>query len=147
MSVIQGDVGGGGGTDATITFSDITTNNSSSTKHGFLPKLAGTSTKFLRDDGSWQTISGGGDALVANPLSQFAATTSAQLRGVISDETGTGVAVFATSPTIATATLTSPTLTTPDIGVATATTVNKVTITAPATGSTLRQSVYQIETR
>jgi hypothetical protein len=32
---------------------------------------------------------------------------------------------------------TSPTLVTPDVGVATATTVNKVTITAPASGSTL----------
>lgn len=45
---------------------------------------------------------GTGDALVANPLSQFAATTSAQLRGVISDETGTGAAVFGTSPTLST---------------------------------------------
>lgn len=34
------------------------------------------------------------------PLSQFAATTSAQLAGVISDETGTGVLVFATAPTL-----------------------------------------------
>jgi len=34
-------------------------------------------------------------------------------------------------------TLTSPTLTTPTLGVASATTINKVTITAPATGSTL----------
>lgn len=34
---------------------------------------------------------GGGDALVANPLSQFSATTSAQLRGVLTDEAGTGV--------------------------------------------------------
>ena len=31
---------------------------------------------------------------VASPLSQFAATTSAQLRGVLSDETGTGNAYF-----------------------------------------------------
>lgn len=31
---------------------------------------------------------------VANPLSQFAATTSAQLRSVLSDETGTGFAYF-----------------------------------------------------
>lgn len=37
---------------------------------------------------------GGGDALVANPLSQFASTTSAQLRGVLSDELGTGAALF-----------------------------------------------------
>jgi hypothetical protein len=55
--------------------------------------------------GTWpnQTISatgggggggGGGDALTTQPLSQFAATTSAQLRGVISDETGTGLLYF-----------------------------------------------------
>ncbi len=35
-------------------------------------------------------------------LSQFAATTSVQLAGVISDETGSGALVFGTSPTIAT---------------------------------------------
>lgn len=51
---------------------------------------------------------GGGDALVANPLSQFAATTSAQLAGVISDETGTGALVFATSPTLVTPALGTP---------------------------------------
>ena len=45
---------------------------------------------------------GSGDALVANPLSQFAATTSAELAGVISDETGTGALVFANTPTLAT---------------------------------------------
>ena len=45
--------------------------------------------------------SGGGDASTANPLSQFAATTSAQLAGVISNETGSGLAVFGTAPTIA----------------------------------------------
>lgn len=63
-------------------------------------------TKFLREDGdgtsSWQTISGGGDALVANPLSQFAATSSAQLAGVMSDETGSGALVFGTTPTLTT---------------------------------------------
>ena len=47
----------------------------------------------------------------ANNLSAFAATTSAQLAGVISDETGTGVVVLATSPT----------LVTPVLGVATGT--------------------------
>ena len=45
---------------------------------------------------------GSGDALTANPLSQFAATTSLQLAGVISDETGTGLLVFGTSPTLIT---------------------------------------------
>lgn len=49
----------------------------------------------------------GGDALTTNPLSQFAATTSAQLRGVISDETGSGLAVFNDSPTLVTPTIAS----------------------------------------
>lgn len=53
--------------------------------------------------------SGSGDALVANPLSQFASTTSAQLAGVISDETGSGLLVFATSPTLTTPLLGTPT--------------------------------------
>lgn len=60
-------------------------------------------------------------------LSDFAATTSAELRGVITDETGTGSLVFAQSPT----------LVTPVLGVASATSINKLAITAPATGSTL----------
>jgi len=68
--------------------------------------------KFLREDGdgtcSWQLITGGGDALTSSPLSQFAATTSSQLAGVISDETGTGSLVFATSPTLVTPVLGTP---------------------------------------
>lgn len=43
-----------------------------------------------------------GDASTAVSLSQFAATTSAQLAGVISDETGTGALVFANTPTLVT---------------------------------------------
>lgn len=79
-------------------------------------------------DGSTLTFGGGGTvAYTANNLSAFASTTSSQLAGVISDETGSGAAVFATSPT----------LTTPTIGVATATSINKVAITAPATSATL----------
>ena len=53
--------------------------------------------------------------------------SSASLAGALTDETGTGSAVFATSPT----------LVTPVLGVATATSINKVAFTAPATGSTL----------
>lgn len=40
-----------------------------------------------------------GDALVVNPLSQFASTTSSQLAGVISNETGNGALVFGSTPT------------------------------------------------
>jgi len=78
----------------------------------------GGGSKFLREDGdgtsSWQAIGGGGNALTSNPLSQFAATTSAQLAGVISNETGSGLVVFNNSPTLVT-----PALGTPASGVAT----------------------------
>jgi hypothetical protein len=47
-------------------------------------------------------------ALTTNPLSQFASTTSAQLAGVISDETGTGSVVFSISPTLVTPALGTP---------------------------------------
>lgn len=53
--------------------------------------------------------------------------SSANLVSAITDETGSGLAVFATSPT----------LVTPNIGVATATSINKMAVTAPATSSTL----------
>lgn len=49
----------------------------------------------------WAAAAGGGDALVADGLDQFAATTSAELAGVISDETGTGVLVLNDSPLFA----------------------------------------------
>lgn len=51
--------------------------------------------------------------LTTNNLSVFAATTSAQLAGVINDETGSGVVVLATSPS----------LVTPALGAATATSI------------------------
>lgn len=74
---------------------------------------ASITTKYLRGDSTWQTITtGSGDALVANPLSQFAATTSAQLRGVISDETGSGAAVFADNPTLTKASIATGTIAT-----------------------------------
>lgn len=66
-------------------------------------------------------------AFTTDKLSNFAATTSAELAGVISDETGSGKLVFDTSPT----------LVTPTLGIASATSINKVAITAPANGSTL----------
>jgi hypothetical protein len=47
--------------------------------------------------------------VTGSPLSQFASTTSLQLLGVISDETGTGSLVFATSPTFTTPILGTPT--------------------------------------
>jgi len=47
-------------------------------------------------------------AFISDNLSVFAATTSAQLAGVISDETGSGLLVFGTSPTLITPALGTP---------------------------------------
>jgi hypothetical protein len=57
-----------------------------------------------------------GKADTSGTLAQFAATTSAQLAGVISNETGSGSLVFGTSPTIATPTLTLSTTTSTTAG-------------------------------
>ena len=46
--------------DATITTSDITTNDVSITKHGFAPKAPNNTTTFLRGDGTWATPAAGG---------------------------------------------------------------------------------------
>lgn len=49
-------------------------------------------------------------AVTGTGLGQFASTTSAQLAGVISDDTGTGALVFGTAPTITNASLVTPTI-------------------------------------
>ncbi len=83
---------------------------------------------FAGTDGSTVTVGTGGTvAYLANTLNAFASTTSAQLAAVISDETGSGALVFGTSPT----------LVTPTLGIAAATSINKVAFTAPATSATL----------
>jgi len=50
--------------ESAITFTDITTNNATTSLHGYLPKLGGGSTNFLRADGTWAappgTLTGSG---------------------------------------------------------------------------------------
>lgn len=46
--------------EAQISFTDITTNNVSTSKHGYTPKLPGDATKFLDGTGAFSTPSGGG---------------------------------------------------------------------------------------
>jgi len=72
-----------------------------------------------------------GFATTANSLSQFAATTSSQLAGVLSDETGTGNVVFSTSPV----------LTTPDLGTPSAATLTNATGLPIVNGTTGTLSV------
>lgn len=87
--------------------------NNAAMRVAMLPSMTSNGGKFLRvnageTDYELATVSGSGDALVANPLSQFASTTSSQFAGVISDETGTGAVVLASSPTLTTPALGTP---------------------------------------
>ena len=97
-----------GGTGSTsTTFVDLTTNVT-----GTLPVANG----------------GTGITSFGTGVATFLGTpSSANLAAAVTDETGTGALVFATSPT----------LVTPVLGVAAATSVNKVAVTAPATSATL----------
>lgn len=53
--------------DSDVTFTDITTGNASTTKHGFLKKLSGVATEFMNGLGNWATISGGATVISIMP--------------------------------------------------------------------------------
>jgi hypothetical protein len=105
-----------GATDKTFNWVDATDSWTSS-EHldlasGKVLKVAGTQVLSATEyTGNAATVTNG--AYTTNNLGVFAATTSDQLAGVISDETGTGALVFANTPT----------LVTPVLGAATATSI------------------------
>lgn len=88
-------------TSATLTIADGKTLTASNT-------LTFTGT----DSSSVAFGAGGTAAYTGNKLSAFAATTSLELLGVISDETGSGSLVFGTSPALSSPVLTTPSVTT-----------------------------------
>lgn len=69
-----------------------------------MPNASG-STRGLLTNTDWTTFNNKGDAFTTGKLNQFAATSSAELAGVISDETGSGSLVFGTAPTLSNLTL------------------------------------------
>ena len=89
--------------------------------------ILGTPTSGTLSSCTGLPISTGVSGLGANVATFLGTPSAANLAAAVTEETGSGNLVFATSPT----------LVTPVLGVASATTVNKVTLTAPATGSTL----------
>jgi hypothetical protein len=99
-------------TSASVTFAGLTLNSGSMVFEGTTADDFET-TLAVTDPTADRTITlpdaTGTVALTNNKLSVFAATTSAELAGVLSDETGTGALVFADTPT----------LVTPNIGAAT----------------------------
>lgn len=89
--------------------------------------LLGTPTSGTLTNCSGLPISTGVSGLAAGIATFLATPSSANLASAVTDETGSGALVFATSPT----------LVTPVLGVASATSVNKLAITTPATAATL----------
>ena len=98
--------------NASLDLADTAIQSLAGIEAGDLASTGATVGQVLQSDGdttcSFVDLVGGGNAQTANPLSQFAATTSAELAGVISDETGTGALVFATSPALITPDLGTP---------------------------------------
>jgi len=68
-----------------ISFTDITTGNASTTKHGYLPKLNNSATQFLNGQGSWATPTATIDQTAAYSWTGLHKWTSALLS---SDTTG-----------------------------------------------------------
>ena len=125
-------------TSASVTFAGLTLNSGSILFEGATADAHET-TLAVTDPTADRTITlpdaTGTVALTGDKLSVFAATSSSELAGVISDETGTGALVFANTPT----------LVTPNIGAATGTsltlsgdlTVNGTTTTINSTTVTV----------
>ena len=104
----------GATTAVAATFTDLTAsgNINISGTTSYIGAVSGTGSVtaiggFVGDvTGNADTVTNG--VYTSNNLSVMAATTSAQLKGVLSDETGTGSVVFATSPTLVTPVLGTP---------------------------------------
>ena len=93
---------------------------------------------FAGTDGSSVAFGAGGTAAYkGDTLAQFAATTSAQLASILSDETGSGAAVFANAPS-----LTNPDVTTQTAGNNTTKAASTAFVQAAVAASTAGVSSY-----
>lgn len=72
--------------ESSVTFTDITTGNASTTKHGYLPKLSGNSSEVFNGVGGWSSVSSG---LAIGSTSITGGSGSAAVRRVLFDNNGT----------------------------------------------------------
>lgn len=62
--------------DSTVQFTDIVTNDVSTSKHGFVPKAPNDTAKYLRGDATWATVSAGTVTSVAQSFTGGIITVS-----------------------------------------------------------------------
>lgn len=87
---------------------NVTLNGSRLLLAGNLTTSGAYATTITATGATSVTLPTSGTLATTGNLSQFAATTSSQLSGIISDETGSGALVFADSPTLVTPALGTP---------------------------------------
>ena len=126
-----------------ITSLTIALNGATAIYGGVISLAAGAATaiRFYQPTNSWYQIIS--DTIFAAGVQTFLATpSSANLRAAMTDETGTGLLVFATSPT-----LTTPTITNPSVSTGTFTSPALVTpVIGTATGTSLSTTGNQVIT-
>ena len=118
-------IGGNTGAPATLGAAELAFNENSGGRvlyYGLGDDSTGVATSVIAIGGPDFAVTATTNASLTGPITSVGNATS------IASQTGTG-SKFVVD--------TSPTLVTPTIGAATATSVNKITLTAPATGSTL----------
>lgn len=64
----------GAAAESAITFTDITTNNASTSKHGYLLKLDNNAAHYMDGTGAWSTPSGGGGGVGGSSVQTFLTT-------------------------------------------------------------------------
>lgn len=77
-----------------LTFTDITTGNASTSQHGYLLKLGGGSTNFLRADGTWNAPTGGKAIKIADSTprtADFSTTSTSYIESPLSGSITTTV--------------------------------------------------------
>jgi len=118
-------IGGNTGAPATLGAAELAFNENSGGRilyYGLGDDSTGVATSVIAIGGPDFAVTATTNANLTGPITSSGNATS------IASQTGTGTKFVVD---------TSPTLVTPDIGAATATSLNKITVTAPATGSTL----------